>query len=93
MVCYCGGDIDDCEFNGFGSGQERCSHRCDVGGGPDDDWDFGDREEPESLVLHCGYPGCVMPAEHFRSECHNAHDIEEWFAAHEAQKPTCRRSR
>jgi hypothetical protein len=93
MVCYCGGDIDDCEFNGPGSGQERCAHKCDVGGADDDDWQFGDRDEPESLVMACSYPGCCMPGEHFPSECHNAEDMIRWFEEHEKEKPTCQRTR
>ena len=91
MVCYCGGDIDDCEFNGPGSGQESCSHRCDVGGAEDDE--FGDVEVPERMTMNCDYPGCCMPGAHLPSECHNAEVIEAWFAEHEKEKPTCRRSR
>lgn len=77
MVCYCGGDIDDCEFNGEGSGQETCTHKCDIGGGECDGWEPEDRDMPEQLTMACGYPGCCMPGAHFPSECHNAHDIEE----------------
>jgi hypothetical protein len=40
------------------------------------DYDDFDREEDE-WVLACGYPGCCMPGYHFRSECHNADDIEQ----------------
>lgn len=89
MVCYCGGDIDDCEFNGPGSGQERCSHQCDINGASLDEFDPDDRDQPERLVADCGYEGCCMPGLHFPSECHNAQDIEAWYAEHEKSKPTC----
>lgn len=36
-----------------------------------------DREEShELLTLHCNYPGCCMPGEHYPSECHNAEDMQ-----------------
>ena len=90
MVCYCGGDIDDCEFNGPGSGQETCTHRCDFDN-DDDGFEREDRDMPEALQLACDYPGCVMPGLHFPSECHNAQDIEAWYAEHEKSKPTCKK--
>jgi hypothetical protein len=86
MVCYCGGDIDDCEFNGEGSGQETCMHRCDLDGGEDDGFDGEDRDMPEPLMLGCSYPGCFMPAFHFPSECHNAEDIEQAMRCERVEK-------
>lgn len=57
---------------------------------PYDDYDFDDeyeRAEPEAerdeWVLACGYPGCCMPGYHFRSECHNAKDMEAMYEEHE----------
>ena len=92
MACYCSGDIEDHDTGPeFVLDCTCCLDRRDEV--DDQDWQRGDRDEPESLLMQCGYPGCVMPASHFPSECHNAHDIEEWFAEHEAQKPTCRRTR
>lgn len=97
MVCYCGGDIDDCEFNGPGSGQERCTHKCDIIDGQDfieieDEFEFDDRSDPERMVLNCGYPGCCMPGAHFPSECHNAEDMIRWFEDHEKEKRSCQRA-
>lgn len=40
-----------------------------------DDDEPPEREE-EEWVVDCGYPNCCMPGPHFRSECHNAEDIE-----------------
>jgi hypothetical protein len=95
MACYCSGDIEDHDTgNEFVLDCTCCLDRDERHAIDDQDWQAGDRDEPESLVMYCGYPGCLMPAEHFRSECHNAHDVEEWFAAHEKkEKPTCQRTR
>jgi hypothetical protein len=56
----------------------------------DDDFEFhiddGDMSEPfgnDEWVLVCGYEGCCMPGYHFRSECHNAEDMEAMHAEHE----------
>lgn len=56
----------------------------------DDDSEFhfddGDMSEPfgrDEWVLACGYPGCCMPGYHFRSECHNAEDMEAMYEEHE----------
>lgn len=60
---------------------------------PYDDYDFDDdylrdddTSEPfgnDEWVLDCGYKGCCMPGYHFRSECHNAQDMEAMHAEHE----------
>lgn len=45
-----------------------------------------DTSEPlgnDEWVLDCGYEGCCMPGYHFRSECHNAEDMEAMYAEHE----------
>lgn len=76
QACYCSGDIEDHD-----TGQEYeerctcCLYREDEDI-DSDEWTCEDRSEPERLVMNCGYPGCVMPGEHFPSECHNAEDIE-----------------
>lgn len=57
----------------------------------DEDFEFGfvddaDYSEPfgnDEWVLACGYPGCCMPGYHFRSECHNAEDMEAMYDEHE----------
>lgn len=36
-----------------------------------------DREEDE-FVMDCGDPGCLMPGEHFRSECYTLEMAEAW---------------
>jgi hypothetical protein len=60
-----------------------------------DDYDFDDdykRDEPEAerdeWVLACHYPGCCMPGYHFRSECHNAEDMEAMYDEHETSPET-----
>lgn len=66
-VCYCGGDIDDCEFDGTDE-QFNCTH-C-----PDDLDDDGDNDflGPEG----CLYPGeCCMPGPHYVGECHRPADL------------------
>jgi hypothetical protein len=83
MACYCSGDIEDHD-----TGPEfvdRCTCCADRF---EDDFDMPD-DDP--LLGDCGYPGCCMPGLHFRHECHNAQDVEAWFAEHEKQKPTCTR--
>ena len=48
QICYCGGDIDDCVFDGT-SDQDRCTH-CPLDGGGDDepyDDDNSDDMEPD----------------------------------------------
>lgn len=39
----------------------------------------------EQMVLVCGYEGCCMPGYHLPSECHNADDMEAYYAECEAQ--------
>lgn len=49
-----------------------------------------DTSEPlgnDEWVLDCGYEGCCMPGYHFRSECHNAADMEAMYAKHEEAAP------
>jgi hypothetical protein len=41
----------------------------------DDGW-CDPNEAKDELVLDCGTPGCLMPGEHFRSECHTVEDME-----------------
>jgi hypothetical protein len=58
----------------------------------DDDfscYDEGIEDERDEWVLACGYPGCCMPGYHFRSECHNAEDMEAMYAEHEPPQPKC----
>lgn len=45
-------------------------------------------DEGDEWVLACGYPGCCMPGYHFRSECHNADDMEAYYAECEAERAT-----
>lgn len=45
QVCYCGGDIDDCCFDGT-SEQRACVH-CPFDVGDDEDDDYPVDEEPE----------------------------------------------
>lgn len=56
----------------------------------DDDDDRGDPPDDDPLerdadewVLDCGYKGCCMPGYHFRSECHNAEDMEAYYKEQE----------
>lgn len=52
------------------------------------DWDAHHEGEHDEWVLVCGYEGCCMPGYHFRSECHNADDMEAYYAACEAERAT-----
>jgi hypothetical protein len=49
QVCYCGGDIDDCCFEGTVE-ERRCTH-CPIDGFDEDDEDFwngiSDEDDPE----------------------------------------------
>jgi hypothetical protein len=51
-----------------------------------DDADYSEPFGNEEWVLDCGYQGCCMPGYHFRSECHNADDIEQYEAELTAEK-------
>jgi hypothetical protein len=48
----------------------------------DDDGNDGFHQRDE-WVLDCGYEGCCMPGYHFRSECHNAEDMEAYYVEQE----------
>jgi hypothetical protein len=48
-----------------------------------DDADYSEPFGTDEWVLVCGYPGCCMPGYHFRSECHNAEDMEALNAEYE----------
>lgn len=68
-VCYCGGDIDDCEFDGTDE-QFNCTH-CPDGLDEEGDNDF---LGPEG----CLYPGeCCMPGPHYVGECHRPADLTQ----------------
>lgn len=60
--------------------QWKCSPDDDYDERDEDEDDYDDEDEDE-WVLDCGYEGCCMPAYHFRSECHNAADIEAYEAS------------
>lgn len=51
----------------------------------DFDYDYEDDlyEDGDEWVMACGYPGCCMPGYHFRSECHNAKDMEAMYREYE----------
>lgn len=40
-------------------------------------------KDAQEWVLDCGYEGCCMPGYHFRSECHNAEDMEAYYREQE----------
>lgn len=45
--------------------------------------DCEDEERDPFYPCGCDLPGCVMPGEHFASECHTAEDAEREYAAAE----------
>lgn len=51
----------------------------DWGVNDDFDDDYAEEAERDEWVLACGYPGCCMPGYHFRSECHNAADMQAMY--------------
>lgn len=90
MACYCSGDIEDHDTGP----EHETDCVCCLNREPSDDWerDFDVRDDTFfDGPAECGYPGCLMPCLHIRDECHNAQDVEAWFAEHEKQKPTCTR--
>lgn len=64
----------------------------DIDWDDNDDFDdeYAEEAERDEWVLDCGYEGCCMPGYHFRSECHNAKDMEAMYSEHERDegKPT-----
>ena len=58
----------------------------DIYNGWDDGADYSEPFGNDEWVLDCGYKGCCMPGYHFRSECHNAEDMEAMYAEHEGSE-------
>ena len=56
----------------------------------EDEWDDEeDYEEEDDPFYYCGcdLPGCIMPGEHYRSECHTAEDAQAYNDSFEEEQP------
>ena len=47
-----------------------------------DDHPYDEDDYEDEFVLFCGVEGCLMPGEHFRSECHTVAHIEAYERYH-----------
>jgi hypothetical protein len=41
-----------------------------------------DEDDEDEFVLFCGVEGCLMPGEHFRSECHTIEHVKAYERYH-----------